>query len=748
MTAADPDPVGLVFGGLDKPAPGSDEATRRALDALPPADVQTAVDAGCGTGRHTSVLAERLGVPVHALDTHRPSLDRIGERAEAAGLGDLVRPRALDVAEIADAFEDVDLVWSEGAAYTVGAPRAFEAWRPALADGGFVVFSELTWLTDNAPDPARSFFATAEPDIQTVAQNRAVAEAAGYRVLGDFVLLPESWADGYDDDALSPRVEALADPPTRPSVTSRRAWPRRSACSGRRGGATPTCSPSSSGRDPPGHPRPTPMTAPLARRLLASAALLAWAGCATPEPPEGPRPEGPTRETSPPFEDTWWRLAVCTHGAGGATVLGGGGAARPPARPARRGRQGHERGRRPLHGRAPPGRGRGPSARRGPRLRDGHGRPLRRRPRPRRPRPHGRCRPVARRAGPPCPGPMTAPARAPRSGTPRRRRLHPGPRAQPATPSRLHRYNAAPMLRSLIVCAAVALAAPPALAQGWGESIVFGTTVPVPFDMMWSMGQGAFDRAAGEPCGIPNESDLEDAIIQAYEDAGQCDDYDPDLYDAYSDWWRNTPDDIRRSTRRSFDGFFAYHSITLGRAPLGSAPLRAGAPDHERTTFSPTAFVPDPARRSEIARSFADRVAAQSGSPMPSGDALFEAMAGALAGAGLSTDDLADAVAVYLVGLWEAATGERVDVTPTLAAAVAAQARAALLAADGVPGDVQGRSDELLLQAWLVASLDATYRTRDDVADFREAMRRAGREAFGLDLAALTLTDEGFGLRR
>ena len=209
---ADADPVDLVFGGLDKLAPGSDEATRRALDALPPADLRTVVDAGCGTGRHTLVLAKELGVPVHALDTHGPFLDRLRERAEAEGLGDLVRPRALDIADLADAFEDVDVVWSEGAAYTVGVPRALEAWRPALADGGFVVFTELTWLTDAPPEPARAFFAAAYPDMRTVAENRAVAEAAGYDVLGDFALPREAWTDGYYD-VLSPRVAALADHP-------------------------------------------------------------------------------------------------------------------------------------------------------------------------------------------------------------------------------------------------------------------------------------------------------------------------------------------------------------------------------------------------------------------------------------------------------------------------------------------------------------------------------------------------------
>ena len=111
-------------------------------------------------------------------------------------------------------------------------------------------------------------------------------------------------------------------------------------------------------------------------------------------------------------------------------------------------------------------------------------------------------------------------------------------------------------------------------AQAWGESIVFGTTVPVPFDMVWGMHHGSFDQAARRPCRIPIESDLEAEITQAYEDAGQCDAYDPELYDAYADSRRDAPDHVRRTMRLSVEGFFAFHGIGLEPAAPGQ---RVGA---------------------------------------------------------------------------------------------------------------------------------------------------------------------------
>lgn len=208
----EPDPIALFFGDMDKLGPGSTADTLHVLGLLPDGGYETVIDAGCGAGQQTLVLAERLGVPIHAVDTHQPFLDRLQQRAERAGLGHLIQPRCMDMAEIPQAFEEIDLLWSEGAAYNIGFSNALETWRPALRDGGFAVVSELSWLRDEVPEAVRTFFQNGYPAMRSADANRALAEAAGFDVLHTHTLPREAWTEGYYD-LLLPQARALLDHP-------------------------------------------------------------------------------------------------------------------------------------------------------------------------------------------------------------------------------------------------------------------------------------------------------------------------------------------------------------------------------------------------------------------------------------------------------------------------------------------------------------------------------------------------------
>jgi serine/threonine-protein kinase HipA len=81
---------------------------------------------------------------------------------------------------------------------------------------GFAVVSKLSWLHQQAPDAVREVFQACYPDMQTVPQNLAVADHAGYRVLTTYTLPKDAWVKGYYD-LLDPRAKALLDDPD-PSV--------------------------------------------------------------------------------------------------------------------------------------------------------------------------------------------------------------------------------------------------------------------------------------------------------------------------------------------------------------------------------------------------------------------------------------------------------------------------------------------------------------------------------------------------
>lgn len=204
------DPIGLLFGGMEKLGPGSNADTLQVLQLIPKRPFRLVVDAGCGTGRQTLVLARELGVLVHAIDSHQPFLDDLVRRAGEAQLAHLVEARCMDMSDIPRIYRDIDLLWSEGAAYNIGFANALSIWAPALAAHGLVVVSELSWLTAQAPDEVKEFFRSGYPDMRSVPENIAVANSAGYRVLTTYTLPRDAWVDGYYD-ILRPRAEALLE---------------------------------------------------------------------------------------------------------------------------------------------------------------------------------------------------------------------------------------------------------------------------------------------------------------------------------------------------------------------------------------------------------------------------------------------------------------------------------------------------------------------------------------------------------
>jgi trans-aconitate methyltransferase len=207
---SDYDPIALMYGGLEKLAPGDDKITREVLQKLPRREFQRVVDVGCGSGRQTLVLARALNTVVHALDNFAPFLEELDQKARTAGLSDRVQTHCMDMADLAGKFQRIDLLWAEGSAYNLGFASALETWAPALAPGGFLVASELSWLTGEAPERVRVFWQSAYPGMGTVAQNCQAASNAGYRLLDTYTLSRESWVEGFYD-ILGPRAESLRD---------------------------------------------------------------------------------------------------------------------------------------------------------------------------------------------------------------------------------------------------------------------------------------------------------------------------------------------------------------------------------------------------------------------------------------------------------------------------------------------------------------------------------------------------------
>ena len=203
------DPFDLLFAGLEKLGPGDNAYTRRVLKLLPRRKFKVVVDAGCGTGRQTLVLAAELGTTIHAVDSRASFLDQLSQRARTAKLDGRVQTHCMNMKDIPTAFPAIDLLWTEGAAYSIGFGNAFATWQPAIVPGGLAVASELTWFCEPS-DAVREFFRAGYPDMQSIEDNIATVEQAGYKVLTTHALPAQAWTDGYYD-VLGPRARQMLD---------------------------------------------------------------------------------------------------------------------------------------------------------------------------------------------------------------------------------------------------------------------------------------------------------------------------------------------------------------------------------------------------------------------------------------------------------------------------------------------------------------------------------------------------------
>src|SRR5207237_9197649 len=104
----------------------------------------------------------------------------------------------------------IDLLFAEGAAYNIGFANALTTWAKAIKPDGFAVVSELCWLREQIPDAVRKFFRSGYPDMQSVPQNIAVAEEAGYKIFNTYTLPKEAWMKDYYD-VLEPRWKSLGN---------------------------------------------------------------------------------------------------------------------------------------------------------------------------------------------------------------------------------------------------------------------------------------------------------------------------------------------------------------------------------------------------------------------------------------------------------------------------------------------------------------------------------------------------------
>lgn len=179
--------------------PGSASETRRAIELarLDPRERLVVADLGCGTGASSVVLAKTLNAHVIALDFAAPFIDRLRARVSEEGLSDRIEGVVGLMESLPFRDEQFDVIWSEGAIYTIGFGEGLRAWRRCLRPGGVVAVTEMTWTTATRPERVEAHWTAEYPGIATASAKLRIVEEEGYEPLGLFFLPSDCWERNY-----------------------------------------------------------------------------------------------------------------------------------------------------------------------------------------------------------------------------------------------------------------------------------------------------------------------------------------------------------------------------------------------------------------------------------------------------------------------------------------------------------------------------------------------------------------------
>ncbi len=179
-----------LMASLPRQGPGTPDDVAWAACTAGLAPDARICDAGCGIGADLpALLAAAPEGQVTAVEKYPPFVDRLQAR-----FGD--QPRlAIQGGDMGRLKGPYDLVWSAGAVYFLGVVKALSLWRPALAPGGAVAFSQPCFFTKSPPEAAREFWGKDEVDTEAALHTKIAK--AGYRLEDSRRLSDAAWEAFY-----------------------------------------------------------------------------------------------------------------------------------------------------------------------------------------------------------------------------------------------------------------------------------------------------------------------------------------------------------------------------------------------------------------------------------------------------------------------------------------------------------------------------------------------------------------------
>ncbi len=179
--------------------PGGKEQTNKAmmLANLSKSEPLRIADIGCGTGASALQLAHCLNAEVTAVDFLPDFIELVKDNAKAEGLSEKIKPLVCSMEQLPFSKEEYDVLWSEGAIYSMGFEKGVNEWRPFLKQGGVLVVSEITWITGSRPPELQQHWESKYSEIATASSKINILEKSGYSLIGYFTLPENCWLENY-----------------------------------------------------------------------------------------------------------------------------------------------------------------------------------------------------------------------------------------------------------------------------------------------------------------------------------------------------------------------------------------------------------------------------------------------------------------------------------------------------------------------------------------------------------------------
>jgi cyclopropane fatty-acyl-phospholipid synthase-like methyltransferase len=188
-----------LYASLPRQGPGLPKYT---IAALSQTDLQkrknpSILELGCGTGGATVTLAQAFPCQILATDVFEEVLNPLREKCKKLTFKGKIEVKNMDMRmKDISSLGKFDAIWAEGSLFIMGFKNGFEHWKKAIKPGGWMVVSDLAWLTENPPKEVKEYFDSIYP-MKTIEENVKIIKETGFEEVKTLVMEKDGWMDEF-----------------------------------------------------------------------------------------------------------------------------------------------------------------------------------------------------------------------------------------------------------------------------------------------------------------------------------------------------------------------------------------------------------------------------------------------------------------------------------------------------------------------------------------------------------------------